>query len=192
MSEARDRDRYSYADYLAFPSEERFELIEGVAYGMSPAPSRRHQSIVAELSVEIGSQVRGGPCDFYPAPIDVKLSPDEEDDAPTIVEPDLVVVCDPQKLTDRGISGAPDLIIEIVSPQSGMHDRGRKYELYERAGVREYWIVDPMEALVEVYRHDGGNSFVRAGVFGPQDKLECEAVPVVVVDLSRVFENAKN
>lgn len=103
-----------------------------------------------------------------------------------MVQPDLTVVCDEAKLTEQGVTGAPDLVVEIVSPDSGFHDRGRKFDLYESYGVREYWIVDPNEQLIELYRLEDSR-FIRGGVSGPKDTLAATAVPAVQVDLSLLF-----
>jgi Uma2 family endonuclease len=141
------------------------------------------------------------PCEVYPAPFDVKLSREEEDERPTVVQPDLTVVCDPAKLTEQGVTGAPDLVVEIVSPDSGFHDRvwseaalparpcilGRKFDLYRGAGVREYWIVEPDERVVEVYRLASDGSYRRVGAFGDADTITSEAVDAVLVDLAELF-----
>lgn len=123
MSLAEHTDWYSYKDYLSWPEGERVELIDGTPYAMSPAPRREHQRMVSEINRQLANALRGEPCEVYPAPFDVKLSPDTEDHRPTVVQPDLTVVCDPKKLTEHGMTGAPDLVIEIVSPDSGFHDR---------------------------------------------------------------------
>ena len=186
MGMPQRRDRYSWEDYLSWPIDERFELIDGVAYAMSPAPRREHQRLVSEINRQIANALATKPCEVYPAPFDVKLSADEKDEAPTVVQPDLTVIRDPAKLTDRGVSGAPDLVVEIVSPDSGYHDRGRKFELYETYGVAEYWIVDPDERVVEVY-HLQEKTYHRIGVFSRDDRLTARAVSNVTVDLAAIF-----
>ena len=140
---------FTEEDYYNLPEDIRAELINGQIYYMS-APSRIHQKILNFLNTEINLYIRSkeGSCEVYPAPFAVKLS---EDDDRTIVEPDISVICDPDKLTDRGCTGAPDWIIEIVSPSTSSHDYVRKLNLYMDAGVREYWIVDPQKASVYVY-----------------------------------------
>mgnify|MGYP006290890137 CR=1 FL=1 len=153
---------------------------------MSPAPRREHQNLVSELNYQVRGALKGGPCSVYPAPFDVKLSGESADEAPTVVQPDLTVICDSSKLTEQGVSGAPDLVVEIVSPDSGYHDRGRKYELYESYGVPEYWIVDPNEKVVEVYRLNG-RSYDRVGVFAAGDELSARAVPELAIDLKELF-----
>ena len=162
------------------------ELIDGIAYAMSPAPRREHQRLVSEINRQIANALQNNPCQVYPAPFDVKLSTAAEDDHATVVQPDLTVICDENKLTDEGMTGAPDLVVEIVSPGSGFHDRGRKYDLYLRHGVREYWIVDPDERVVEVHRLVS-DRYERAGVFGREDTVTAASVPVITVTLSDVF-----
>lgn len=130
--------------------------------------------------------LRGGGCRVFAAPFDVKLSDDEEDDAPTVVQPDLTVTCDPAKLTRQGMTGPPDLVVEIVSPESGLADRRRKFAVYERYRVREYWIVDQDEALVEVYLLEEAQ-FRRKAVYAAGETLTSAAVPDLRIDLGEVF-----
>lgn len=144
--------------YWDLPEGERAELVDGVLYAMT-SPSRAHQDIVAGLTYEYMNYVRchGGPCRVYPAPFSVVLRADES----TILEPDMVVVCDPSKLSDRGCEGAPDLVVEVVSPSTRSWDYIRKLGRYEAAGVREYWIVDPLAGHTTVYRFDTGDATPR-------------------------------
>jgi len=155
---ARKLDRpYTYADYLTWPEGERWELIGGVAYNMSAAPTRRHQAILGLLYFRIRSHLEGRTCKVYMSPFDVLLpEPDEpaDGDVSNVVEPDIVVQCDETKLTKSGGRGAPDLIFEILSPSTHMKDLREKFDLYERMGVREYWVIDPQGEWL--------NRFVRA------------------------------
>ncbi len=139
---------YTEEDYYRLPEGARAELIEGAFYNMA-APGRIHQAISGELYMTIRQYIKSkeGDCLVYAAPFAVKLFADEK----TVVEPDLSVICDRKKLTDRGCSGAPDWIIEIVSPGNPEHDYGLKLSLYKDAGVREYWIVDPQRERIVVY-----------------------------------------
>jgi Uma2 family endonuclease len=183
----KEEERYSWSDYLAWPEGERYELIDGVAYAMSPAPRRRHQEISGEIFRQTANALWGTSCRVYDAPFDVKLSTDEDDDAPTVVQPDITVTCDRAKLTQQGMTGPPDLVVEIVSPDSGLIDRRRKFELYERFGVREYWIVDQDEKVVEVWTLENDRPYRRSGVFGPEDTVTATAVQDLVVSLAEVF-----
>ncbi len=150
MSEAlAHANSYTAEDYYNLPENVRAELIDGQIYYMA-APSRIHQEILSYLHLEIGNYLRSqkGSCKVYPAPFAVKLF--SEDDR-NVVEPDISVICDPNKLTDRGCTGAPDWIVEIVSPRNSSQDYIRKLNLYADAGVREYWIVNPINQSVYVY-----------------------------------------
>ena len=140
---------YSESDYESLPEDVRAELINGQLYYQA-APSRIHQKILNAVNNTIYNYIhaKGGSCEVYPAPFAVKLQEENEN----IVEPDISVICDPGKLTDRGCTGAPDWIVEIISPSTASHDYIRKLNLYADAGVREYWIVDPREEKVLVYR----------------------------------------
>ena len=145
------KDYHTSEDYWNLPEEERAELINGKFYDMAP-PSRIHQKLVFSISRIIGNYIADhhGSCEVYPAPFAVNLDADDKD----WVEPDVSVICDTNKLTDRGCSGAPDLIFEIVSPASRKMDYGLKNTVYSDAGVREYWIVDPVKEKVVVYCYE--------------------------------------
>jgi Uma2 family endonuclease len=150
----QDKERYTYGEYRQWPDDERWELIDGVAWDMSPAPSRRHQEIVMFLSNAFYNACVGGPCRTYVSPFDVLL-PDFagmiDDEVATVVQPDVLVFCDTTVLTDAGATGAPTLLVEVLSPSTATKDMRIKLELYERHGVREYWIVDPGNRFVEVF-----------------------------------------
>ena len=169
MSEALDYTNiYTEEDYYNLPENVRAELIGGQIYYMS-APSRIHQKILMFLSKTIANYIdsKDGSCEVYPAPFAVKLF---EDDDKTVVEPDISVICDPNKLTDRGCTGAPDWIVEIVSPSTSSHDYIRKLNLYAKAGVKEYWIIDPRTEKVFVYHLDQAD--VNADSYTFQDKIK--------------------
>lgn len=135
-------------DIYKLPDDQRAELIDGIIYDMAP-PSRIHQKLVSELTQSIGTYIKshGGSCDVYPAPFAVFLNKDDK----TYVEPDISVICDKHKLSDRGCEGSPDWIIEIVSPSSQHMDYLTKLFKYRTSGVREYWIVNPIKSTVQVY-----------------------------------------
>lgn len=157
MAVGAESPRYRYADYRAWDGPERWELIEGEPCLMSPSPTSRHQELVGELLLQIGLHLRGRPCKVLPSPLDVRLPKDQEaeDDIATVVQPDLVVVCDPQKIDRAGVRGAPDLVIEVLSPSTALRDRQVKRQLYLECGVREYWIVDDEAREITLFRAGG-------------------------------------
>lgn len=143
---------YTIEDIYALPEGKRAELIDGQIYDMAP-PSPKHQELVMELSATLRNYIKknGGPCKVFPAPFAVFLNQDDYN----YVEPDISIVCDPSKLNDKGYNGAPDFIIEIVSPSSQRMDYLTKLFKYRTAGVREYWIVNPLKQTVQVYSFEG-------------------------------------
>lgn len=182
MPLAQSNNFYSEADYYNLPEEVRAELIEGQLIYNQAAPSRIHQTILSELHITIGGFIKskGGSCRVYPAPFAVKLREDRK----TIVEPDISVICDRKKLTDRGCTGAPDWIIEIVSPGNSSHDYIVKLNLYADAGVREYWIVDPAKESVFVYYLEKEKFKVETHTF--QDKIKVNIYEDLYVDFAEL------
>ncbi|MCD8338146.1 MAG: Uma2 family endonuclease [Lachnospiraceae bacterium] len=171
---------YTEDDYWNLPENVRAELIDGKIYYMS-APSRIHQEILSNLFAEIKLHIRskGGSCRVYPAPFAVKLRKDREN----TVEPDISVICDRSKLTGKGCTGAPDWIIEIVSPSNPGHDYVRKLNLYADAGVREYWIIDPAEESVLVYLFEQNN--FQTYLF--QDKIPVSIFEDLTIDFAELI-----
>ncbi len=135
--------KFTYRDYLHWPDDERWELIDGVAYNMSPAPNRIHQKISGELHRQIANYLIGKQCEVYAAPFDVRLpaTGEKNDEITTVVQPDITIVCDKSKLDKKGCKGSPDLVIEILSPYTAKKDMKEKHFLYEKFAVKEYWIV---------------------------------------------------
>jgi Uma2 family endonuclease len=154
----RDRDYHTYADYLSWPEDVRYELIDGTAYLMAPAPALDHQEIAGEIYRQLANALLGKPCRAFVAPVDVRLPKSDESDEQidTVVQPDVLVVCDPAKLDRRGVRGAPDFVVEVLSPATAGHDHLLKRRTYERAGVREYWLVHPSDRLLTAYHRDAG------------------------------------
>ncbi len=150
---------YSYADYLGWDSGERYELIDGYAYAMAPAPTISHQKIVGEIFRQISNALIGKPCQPFIAPVDVLLpAKGEADDAVrTVVQPDFFVVCDPNKITERAIRGAPDWVVEVLSPATASRDHLGKRLAYEQAGVLEYWLVHPIDKVLLIYTLEAGS-----------------------------------
>ncbi|WP_295404979.1 Uma2 family endonuclease [uncultured Thiocystis sp.] len=165
----------TYGEYCQWPDDERWELIDGNAFAMAPAPTRLHQDFVVELTRQIANALQDHPCRVYVAPFDVRLPKGDEADAriDTVVQPDVAVICDPSKLDDKGCRGAPDWIVEILSPSSAVHDQIRKRALYERHGVREYWLLHPIDRVLTIYR------LGEQGAFGKPDVVELEGTTAV-------------
>ena len=182
---------YTYGDYLTWPDEERWELIEGVPYSMSPAPSRKHQQISVELTRQIANFLSNseGECEVYSAPFDVRLLEADEDDneIKTVVQPDIVVICDPDKLNDRGCKGAPDFIVEIISPSTTAKDQINKVALYEKHGVQEYWIIHPTDKLLSVRLLSEDGKYSALEIFEGKGARDIKALPGLIINLDAVF-----
>lgn len=187
--EAATKETYTYGDCLLWPDEERWELIDGIPYNMTPAPSRIHQEISVELARQVANYLVGETCRIYTAPVDVRLPKGGEKDEQigTVVQPDLVVVCDESKLDERGCKGPPDLIIEILSPHTATKDMKIKRDLYERVGVKEYWLIDPMNKTVLVYQVSPDGCYGRPEAYAAGDQVKVGVVPDLIVDLASVF-----
>jgi len=181
--------RYTFADVLTWGEDERIEIISGEAFLMT-APSTRHQEISFEIGRQLGNFLEGKQCRVYPAPFGVRLF-ERDGDAPdgvdTLVEPDISVVCDKNKLDRYGCKGAPELIVEVLSPSTQRHDRLVKLNLYQRAGVREYWIVSPEEMTVQVMLRDGGGVLQPHEVYGREDIARVNVLEGCFIDLEKVF-----
>ncbi len=181
---------YTYGDYLTWDDDERWELIEGIAYNMTPAPRRVHQKIAGALYRKIADFLDDKPCEVYIAPFDVRLpqsAKETDSEITTVVQPDIVVICDKAKLDDAGCKGAPDLIIEILSPSTARKDLKEKFALYENRGVLEYWLVDPEAKTVMAFHLDQAGSYGRPTVYAMEDKIEVAVLSGLVVDLDVIF-----
>ncbi len=189
VKETADERLYTYGDYLKWDDGKRYELIDGQVYLMTPAPSPGHQKVSGELLRQIANYLFDKECEVYAAPFDVRLPEGEEEDEEilTVVQPDILVLCDEDKIDKRGYKGAPDLIIEIISPSSGGRDRKIKRDLYERNGVREYWLVDYIEKTVEVYLFDKDNGYGKPTVYLEEDKIPVSILSELKINLSYVF-----
>lgn len=189
MALPAEKERYTFADVLMWPDDERAELINGEVFLMAPAPSRAHQGISMELSRQFANYLEGKKCKAYHAPFDVRLferEGDNPEDVDTVVEPDITIVCDPSKLDDRGCKGAPDMVVEILSPSTQRHDRLVKLGLYQRAGVREYWIVDPDSSTVQVFLQRDGSLQLHE-VYDRQGVAKVNVLDGCFIELSKVF-----
>ena len=183
-------DKYfTYADYLTWPDEERWEIIEGVPFGMS-APSDIHQKVLRELLTEFNIYLRGKTCQIFSSPFDISLpqaQSDEDDKIYTVVQPDLVVVCDNNKISRKGCKGAPDIVIEILSPSTASKDCIKKRELYEKHRVKQYWIIDPEEKELFVFKLTKDFTYRNPEKYKKDDKVKVEGFEGLEIDLNMVF-----
>jgi len=180
--------RYSYADYLSWQLEEMVELIRGKVFRQAAAPRRIHEELTVALVTRIHGFLKGGSCKVYTAPFDVRLpvSSRKHADIDTVVQPDLCVVCDPDKLDDLGCVGAPDLIVEILSPGNNKKELQLKYEVYEASGVKEYWVVHPDERTLLIYTLESGK-YRPSRLFTLGDEVKSQVLSGFVLDLDEVF-----
>jgi len=174
------KQKYTYRDYLTWDDDERWEIIGGEAYNMTPAPIVSHQEIVVNFAHLLKTKLKGKSCTPFVSPIDVVLS--EEN----VVQPDVIVVCDKQKIQKTHIAGAPDLVIEVLSPSTSLRDRREKKDLYEKFGVKEYILVDPDEKYVERYFLQKGK-YGSSELFGAKDKFKSRALKGVLFPLKEIF-----
>lgn len=179
---------YTFADVLAWDESERAELIDGEPVLLA-TPLREHQRVSGEIFAQIHSFLKGKPCQVYHAPFSVRPFARKEDrpeDVDTVLEPDITVVCDPEKLDKYGCRGAPDWIVEILSDSTQRHDRFVKYRLYEQAGVREYWIVDPEKQTVQVFRLEEGR-YAAVDFQSAEGRVSSGVLEGLEIDLAAVF-----
>lgn len=179
---------YSYADYLKWTFDERLELIKGKIFKMTPAPASGHQRLSWIISGELYQHLKGKTCQAFSAPFDVRLSRKGTSDKSvyTVVQPDICVICDPAKIDKRGCTGAPDIVIEILSPGNNQKELRNKYEVYEESGVLEYWIVSPQDKTFLKYTlMDGLYQPSRLLTIG--DQVTTNILPGFVLDLETVF-----
>ena len=179
---------YTYAEYLTWPEGERLELINGVPF-MQAAPLWQHQSISRELMLQFGEYLRNKACQVFAAPFDLRLPYANEKDEKTInvYQPDLLVVCDKKNLKGTGYFGVPSLVIEILSSSTAKNDRLLKFNMYERAGVKEYWIVEPDSKLVSVFTLQDNMRYGRPEIYTDDDNIKVSIFPNLTIDLNRIF-----
>jgi Uma2 family endonuclease len=177
LAEKKD-EIFTYGDYLKWDDDERWELIDGVAYNMTPAPSRFHQRVLGSLFFQFFDHLQNNACEVYIAPFDVRLPEgDEAEDAiRTVVQPDISVICDPTKLDDKGCKGSPDLIVEILSPATARKDLKEKFLRYEKAGK-----------TVTVFRRSDAGLFGRPDVYGEEERVKVGIFDDLEIDLQAVF-----
>ncbi|MBI5604565.1 MAG: Uma2 family endonuclease [Deltaproteobacteria bacterium] len=184
-----EEQRFTYGDYLNWSDDERWELIDGVAYNMTPAPSVQHQRITGELFRQLANYLQGKPCEVFIAPFDVRLPRREEkdEDIDTVVQPDILVICDPGKLDEKGCRGGPDLVVEVVSPSTVQKDLKIKLGLYERVGVKEYWIFHPSDETVMVFTLGQNGRYGRPEILTKEDRLKTSLFDELAIDLNLIF-----
>ncbi|MEI2708193.1 MAG: Uma2 family endonuclease [Chitinophagaceae bacterium] len=182
---------YTYADYLQWKIEERIELFKGRILKIS-APNRFHQQVSGALYVNIHQFLKGKKCKIYAAPFDVRLpiqNKKKDYEVTTVVQPDICVICDETKLDDRGCCGAPDLVIEILSPGNSRKEVRLKYDIYEEAGVLEYWLVNPVEQNLVAYSLDNSGKFSGGKMYASGDLIYATSIEGLTIPISELFEN---
>ena len=181
---------YSYADYLTWRFQDRLELFKGKIFKMSPAPSMYHQKVSRDLTGILWNNFKQHPCNLFVAPFDVRLlnskKSKKDSEVYTVVQPDLCVICDESKLDSRGAIGAPDLMIEILSPGNSKKEMSHKYELYQEAGVLEYWIVNLVDKTIFIYTLKDG-IFIGQQPLIEESKMESPLFPQLDFTLSEIF-----
>lgn len=180
---------FTYADYRSWPEDVRYELIDGEAWMMA-GPSRMHQELTGGIFRQIANSLEGQPCRPYIAPFDIRLprANEADDQIDTVLQPDISVICDRSKLDDKGCRGAPDWIIEVLSPATSGRDHITKRRLYEQHGVREYWLVHPGDKVVLVYLLENG-AYGRPEAYELSGALAAVILPEVAVDWDRMLQD---
>jgi len=182
---------YTYADYLSWRFNERLELIKGWVYKMSPAPRRTHQKIETSLSSQLWRFFEHKKCEVYQSPFDVRLLKNKgqaDHEITTVVQPDISVICDPEKLDDRGCIGAPDLIIEVLSPSTMRKDYYEKFNLYEENKVKEYWLVNPEGRSLQIFYLENGKYEEFETLEEKQETITSKLFPELQIPMVSVFE----
>lgn len=181
---------YNYAQYLTWRFQERIELIKGKLFKMSPAPARLHQEASGEIFRQISNFLHKKPCQVFSAPFDVRFpSGNSDEETYTVVQPDISVICDKSKLDDRGCVGAPDFIVEILSPSTAEKDAKDKFQLYQEQGVKEYWMVYPGENIVDVFKLDDKNNYQFDAKYVKSDSIQVGIFPDLKIILQDVFRD---
>jgi len=183
---------YTYADYLQWTFDDRLEILKGKLFKMTPAPNRMHQRLSGVIFNRMFQFLKGQPCHVYSAPFDVRLSRKNIDNksVTTVLQPDISVICDLSKLDDKGCVGAPDIVIEILSPGNNKKELRNKYEIYEEAGVKEYWIVWPDSQSFLKYTLNEEGKYIPSKVLTLGDEVTTPVLPGFVLNLEEVFEEA--
>lgn len=194
QTKKKPEKKMTYADLANWPEDERWELIDGVAYDMTPAPGVAHADVSIALEQELFAFFKGKPCKVYHAPFDVRFpEADEADENVTIVlQPDILVVCDPKKLDKKGCRGAPDMVIEILSPATASKDCIKKRLIYEKHGVKEYVIIDPTNRLAQVYVLAKNGTYLPTVFHADHETFASAVFPGLAFDLTKIFPPQTN
>jgi len=181
--------KYTFADYLKWDTEERYELMDGISVMMTPAPIWQHQAISRQLLYQFTTFLQGKLCQVFNAPFDVRIpyQGEKDEDTTNVFQPDLVVICDPSRLSGSGYYGAPTLIIEILSTHTAKNDRIMKFNKYEQAGVKEYWLVEPETKIVTRFQLQENQKYGRPENYTEEDKIDVSVLTGLIIDLSKVF-----
>ncbi|MFN4145157.1 MAG: Uma2 family endonuclease [Runella sp.] len=190
ISQLDPNGTYSYADYLLWKIEERLELLRGKIFKMSPAPNVRHQRISGNLYFQLRQKFYHKPCQLFAAPFDVRLYDRRKlvkanKEIFTVVQPDIYVICDTTKLDEHGCNGAPDLVIEILSPGNTKKEMNQKFELYEEAGVLEYWLVEPNDEVILIYVLNDSGQYI--GLRPATEIAKSAVFQELAIDLAEIF-----
>lgn len=192
ISQLNPNTVYSYADYLKWRFEQTVELIKGKVWHMSPAPKTNHQRISRNFTESFIYKLKKADCEFFTAPFDVRLfdktkSAKTNKDVFTVVQPDLCIICDKNKIDELGCNGAPDLIVEILSKGNSKKEMRIKFDLYEESGVREYWVADPERQTVHVFAYDSNEKYQLSKIYLREDILTSVIFTDMNIDLQQVF-----
>lgn len=189
---ARNIERYSYQDLLDMDDENRYEIIDGELYLMS-SPSVIHQMLVGEIYFQIRSYLQGKKCKVFVSPLDVRFSKEKDfKKIWDVVEPDIMVVCDQDKIDEKGIAGAPDVLIEVLSPSTRRRDKLQKFNLYQQKGVKEYWWVDPEEMVVYPYVLNKEGIYTLAKIYALEEPIKIQQLKNCTINLKDFIEENKN
>lgn len=190
MPLSQEDKKYTYADYLKFPSDQRWEIIDGIPY-MQSAPTWQHQAVSIQLASQFNDYLKGKPCRVFAAPFDLCIAEFDESDeeiSNIISQPDIVVVCEESKLRKTGYFGVPSLIVEISSPSTARNDKLFKFNKFEKAGVKEYWVVEPESKFVSVFTLQENNRYGRPELYTEIDNVVVSIFPDLVIELNTVFD----
>ncbi|MDR3267387.1 MAG: Uma2 family endonuclease [Tannerella sp.] len=185
--------RYTFADYLTWWDDKRRELFDGFVHLMSPAPALSHANVVGNVYTDLKNYIRNrkGACKVFTAPFDVRLPRNgekEDDKIYTVVQPDICLVCNPEKLDERGCIGAPDMIVEVLSPATLKYDMNDKYRIYEAAGVKEYWAIAPKDKSVIVFLLQKNGEYAEGIMYNEKSNIPVQSLPGLEIEANELFQ----